>query len=154
MGWGGHHGASTHSNTDRWWGCRNNGMAASQTELPYCSDKGTGRRGAAQEVDTPASAAGATAATVTSTGERKAELDSNVQPLIQWSEGISGLCESMSDITALAKSWKWQMKEDKADKTTLTDIQYAVHSHNTDEFIHVEVCSHCIQEKFTDGFVN
>lgn len=44
-GWGGQSGASTHRSTDRWRGRENNGMAASQTELPYCSDKGTGRRG-------------------------------------------------------------------------------------------------------------
>lgn len=52
-------------------------MAASQTELPYCSDKGTGRRGAAQEVDTPAPAAGATAATVARSRQREGRLDSN-----------------------------------------------------------------------------
>lgn len=49
-------------------GSENNGRAGSQTELQYCSDKATGRRGrglwgAAREPDTPA--AGATAATGT-----------------------------------------------------------------------------------------
>lgn len=49
-------------------GCENNGMAASQTELPYCSDEGTGRGGGgmAQEVDTPAPAAVGAASVTTS----------------------------------------------------------------------------------------
>lgn len=77
-------------------GCENNGLAASQTELPYCSDKGNrkgvewGRRGggvgggvALQEVDTPApaAAAGATAATVTSSRQRVSWIQ--VLPLIE-----------------------------------------------------------------------
>lgn len=48
-------------------------MAASQTELPYCRDKGAGKRGggAAQEVGTPAPAAGATAAAEQEGAEEK-----------------------------------------------------------------------------------
>lgn len=72
-------------------------MAASQTELPYCSDKGKGkergREGGAQEVDTPAPAAGATA----TTRQQTTELDSCTSPasLPEGAEGISGLFESM-----------------------------------------------------------
>lgn len=46
----------------------------SQTELPYCSDKGAGRRGEeGGGGDTPAAAAGATAATGRSSGEKRKE---------------------------------------------------------------------------------
>lgn len=56
-------------------------MAASQTELPYCSDKETGNGvGGGRGVDTPAPAAGARAATVTSSRQNTTEPDSNVSP--------------------------------------------------------------------------
>lgn len=140
-GWGGQSGASTHRSTDRWRGRENNGMAASQTELPYCSDKAIGREGGGEGGGT----GGRHTCFCRWSNSYKQQTEGDERDWAGFkcesslsssrSEGISGLCESTSEITAQGKSWKWQMKED----ITLTEphsLTYAVHSHNTDVLIH------------------